>query len=177
MLCGLLTASCAVIEDSPNRELIKLERSDFRKLNGKFSNHPTTVERKIEREMVKSNYDSLTLWDQISNFKYNEQKSKVLTVTLDFASKRKIIARLWDSGELKQTKVVRGKIKDGYFYRRPHFIAIPLVPLVFGYDTYRYRIGLTTDAIIVDYKWNYWGFAIAAGSYSEGQNSATYEKK
>jgi hypothetical protein len=175
IICGLLTVSCAVIKDTQNREFIKLEKADFRKLNGEFSNYPTTSERIIVREMVKSNYDSLTLWDQIG--KHNELKSKVLTVTLDFESKTKAIARLWDSGELKQTKVVRGRIKNGYFYRRPFFVAIPLVPVVFGYNTYRYRIGLTKDSIIIDYKWNYYGFLVMAGSYSEGQTSSTYEKK
>jgi hypothetical protein len=178
IFCGLLLTRCAVIKDSPNKDLVKLGITDIKKLNGQFSNHPTSVERKIEREMSEStSYTLLTLWDQITNFKYVDDKEKAQLVTLEFVSNRKAVAKLWDNGKVKETRVIKGKIKDGYFYRRPHFIAIPLVPLVFGYDTYRYRIGLATDAIVIDYKWNYWGFAIAAGSFSKGQTSSRYDKK
>lgn len=175
-LSGLLTTSCAVISDIPNRELDKLDKTDFKKLNGEFSNYPTATERKIEREMFQSNYQTVTLWDQISNFKHIEDTCRTHSVTLEFASQKRVIAKLWNDGVLQETKVIKGKMKNGYFYRRPYFIAIPLVPLVFGYDTDRYRIGLVSNTVVIDYKWNYWGFAIAAGSFSEGQRSSNYER-
>lgn len=180
ILYGLLVTSCATIKNDPKRALSKLEKTDFKKLEGQFSNYPTTSEINIEREMFSSNYTQLTLWSQFDEYQYKDsiERLKEQIVTLDFISSRKAVAKLWDSGELIKTKKVKGRIKNGYFYYRNHFIVFPLFPIVFGYDTYRYRIGLTTkDSIVIDNKWNYWGFAIIAGGFSKGQTSAEFGRR
>ncbi|HEY8933930.1 MAG TPA: hypothetical protein VIM65_01865 [Cyclobacteriaceae bacterium] len=178
-LCGLLTASCAVIKDTPRGQLTKLEKSDFEKLNGQFSNYPTISDGVIEKSMASTDFEPLTLWSQIDGLKeYGEEKDfEKQTVTFDFISGKKGIAKLWDNGELKKTKKIRGKIKGGYFYRRPYFVAIPLIPLIFGYKTYTYRIGINGNLMVVDYRWNYWGFAIASGSYERGQSNSSFVRK
>jgi|JI10StandDraft_1071094.scaffolds.fasta_scaffold1232100_1 hypothetical protein len=179
ILSGLLTTSCAVIKDVTPGQIIKVEKSDFKKLSGQFSNYPTTTQGIVERDMDTKEFETHTLWSQLDGFKEVGSKTTFenQTVTINFISDRKAKAELWVNGELKKTKKIRGKIKDGYFYRRPYFVAIPLVPLFFGYKTFRYRIGLTDNAIVVDYKWNFWGFVVIAGNYSEGQSNSVFNKK
>ena len=74
-------------------------------------------------------------------------------------------------------RTIKGKMKNGYFYRRSYFFAMPLVPLFFGYKTYRYRIGVTKDSIVIDSKWNYWMYVIFGGSTSKGESFSRFEKK
>jgi hypothetical protein len=178
-LCGLLTTSCAVIKDTPRGQLTKLAKGDVKKLDGQFSNYPTTFDGVVEKSMVSNDFEPLTLWSQIDGFKeYGEKEEfEKQTVTFEFISERKCIAKLWDNGELKKTKKIRGTVKNGYFYRKPYFVAIPLVPLIFGYKTYRYRIGLNGDLIVIDYRWNFWAFAIASENYGRGQSNSSFARK
>jgi hypothetical protein len=178
ILYGLLVTSCATIKNDPKRALSKLEKTDFKKLEGQFSNTPTTSERNIEREMFSPNYTQLTLWSQFDDqYKDSTERLKGV-VTLDFISSKRAVAKLWDGGELIKTKEVKGKIKNGYFYYCNYFMVFPLFPIIFGYDTHKYRIGLTTkDSIVIDNKWNYWGFAISAGGFSKGQTSAEFGRR
>jgi hypothetical protein len=179
LIFGFLTTNCAVIKDNSARQVVPLERTDYEKLNGQFSNYPTSSDGIISRDMISKDYKSLTLWSQIVGF--NETGSKETfenqVVVLTFISDKRAKAELWENGQLKRSKKIHGEIKDGYFYRRPYFIAIPLVPLLVGYKTYRYRIGLSDNSIVVDYKWNTWGFMVVAGNYSAGQSSSTFNKK
>jgi hypothetical protein len=178
-ICGFLTTSCAVIKDNSVGHVFTLEKTDYIKLNGQFSNYPTTSDGVISRDMISKDFKTITLWSQLDGV--NEIGSKETfenqIVILTFVSDKRAKAELWDNGKLKKTKKIRGEIKDGYFYRKPYFVAIPLVPLFFGYKTYRYRIGLSDNSIVVDYKWNNWGFLVVAGNYSEGQSRSVFEKK
>jgi len=178
-LCGLLTAGCAVIKDTPRGQVARLGKNDVKKLNGRFSNYPATADG-VEKSMVSDDFEPMTLWSQIDGVKEYGKKEdfEKQSVTFEFSSKRKCVATLWDHGELKRSKKISGKIKDGYFYRRPYFMAVPLVPLFFGYKTYRYRLGINDDdQMVIGYRWNYWGFAIAAGSYGRGQSNSSFARK
>jgi len=179
LLLSALFTNCAVIKSNPNEKITKIEKSDFKKLNGQFSNYPIVSNGTIERDMVSTTFEPISLWSQIDGFKQPEAEDSIReqSVTLDFVSKKRAIAKLWDRSELRETKTIRGRIKDGYFYRRPYFFAVPLVPLFFGYKTYRYRVGISDDSIVVDYRWNFWGFAIAAGSYGRGKSNSIFERK
>ena len=76
------------------------------------------------------------------------------------------------------SKNIRGKFRNGYFYRRPKVYVMPLIPLLFGYNFERTRIGITTNEdLIIDYTINMWGFALVAGSAEKGATSSIYKKK
>lgn len=172
-----------MIRESPNENLTILHKDDVSKLNGRFSNNPSSSKGLANQRypsLRDSIYETKTLWSQIRGVSQgrNTDSSKSQTVTLEFISDRKAKAKLWEGEEVMRTKKIRGKIKDGYFYRRPYFTAVPLIPLVFKYKTFRYRIGLTGNEIVVDYRWNYWGAVIFGGYYaSKGQSKCRFSKK
>jgi hypothetical protein len=54
---------------------------------------------------------------------------------------------------------------------------MPLVPVLFGYNTHRMRIGKADDNLVVDYKWNIWMFFLIAGQSEKGQSSLVFNKQ
>lgn len=178
MLLPVLIANCAVIKGVPDERVTKLEKTDFRKLNGQFSNYPS-VSIGTEESYLVSTFEPLSLWSHIDGLRQfgAEDSIREECVTFDFVSGKRAVAKLWNKSELKETKKIRGRIKDGYFYRRPYFVVYPLVPLVFGYKTYRYRIGVNDGSLVVDYRWDFWAFAIAAGGFGHGRSHSIYERR
>ena len=178
LLLSVLLTSCTAIKDIPSERITKIEKTDFKKLNGKFSNYPS-VSNGAMKSCVGLKFEPVSLWSQINGYRQfgTEDSIRLQYVTLDFVSKKKAIAKLWDNSELKTTKKIRGRIKQGYFYRRPYFVAVPLIPLLFGYNLRKYRIGISDDSIVVDYRWDYWFFAIASGNCEHGKSSSIYQRE
>ena len=170
--------SCAVFNYDPNRQLSDLLKSDYEKADGEFANYPTTVKKRIERELSGTNYGPLTLWSELtgeSQYKDSIARLKDQRVNLNFISNRRAVAKLFYQGEMIKEKKLKGRIKHGYFYYRGSFIVIPFFPVIYKRDHYRYRLGLnTSNSLVIDNAWNYWIFALFAGDYSKGQISAEF---
>jgi len=168
---SLFISSCAIIENTDRPNLDKITKTNYRKIEGTYNNASNDSTIKVVNEVTKS------LWFQIGYENWRDTNWNNQRVVLKFVTDKKIIAELYQNGELINHKTIKGKIKDGYFYRRPFFIVIPFIPLVFGYNTHRYRIGLIDNNLIVDNKENFWVFAIAAGNTENKQTTLTYDKK
>lgn len=106
---------------------------------------------------------------------YAENATEYL-VEIEPVDKNKIILRLLRGSEVVKTKKIRGKYKDGYFYRRCQFVVFPFIPILFGYRIERQRIGLEENMLIVDLRENRWAFFIIAGQYENSQHRAKYKK-
>jgi hypothetical protein len=180
LLCGLLTTSCVSIDNSSIRQISSLEKNDFKKLEGQFSNYPIATTKQIVHDMYPTKYQRLTLWTYLSEYQNSDsiERFKEQIVTLDFISKRKVMVKLWDNGQCINSKDIKGRIRRGYFYYGNHFIVLPFFPLIFGHYGYRSRIGLTTtNSIIINHKWNDWRFYVFAGHASKGQRNAEFSRK
>jgi hypothetical protein len=94
-----------------------------------------------------------------------------------FKGQRKILISLYEKDSLIDQKKVKGKLKNGYFYRKPYFVGLPLFPLIYGYNTYRYRIGIKDSSLVIDNKWNFWAFAVVAGNKSKGQSHSRFKRR
>jgi len=170
---------CAVIKDVQSYKIDSLNKKNYSKLNGKYSNihFDTTVISYNDFHGLA--YRPKTLWSHTYSFNKDKEKGNVeaQAIRLEFKTRRKILLSLYEKDSLISNRVIRGRIKDGFFYRKPHFILIPLIPIVVSYDTYRYRIGLINNGLVIDYKWSYWGFALLAGGWGKGQTSITFKKQ
>src|SRR4030095_4559103 len=169
----------AVIKNVQSYNTDSLDKKNYSKLNGLYSNIPsdTTVISYNNHGLA---YRPKTLWSHTYSFNNDQEKgnAEAEAVKLEFKTCRKILLSLYEKDSLISNRVIRGRIKDDFFYRKPHFSLIPLIPIaVFSYDTYRYRIGLINDGLVIDYKWNYWGFALLAGGSGKGQTSTTFKKQ
>lgn len=180
LILTIYLQSCTVIKDVQHEKIIGLNKANYTKLNGVYSNSyaDTTIISYHNNSGVK--YRPKTLWSHTYGFNNGSENGSpgTQTVKLEFKTPRQIQLFLYEKDSLIRKRVIRGRIKDGFFYRKPHIILIPLIPIgVFFYDTYRYRIGMINNGLVIDYNWNYWGFAWLAGGTGKGQTSTIFEKK
>ena len=170
--------SCACIENINRTNLDKIDKLNYSKLNGRYFNPPKITEGHIYKDEVSTTLSPQPFWSIINgiHWVYKENRENK-SIKLEFKSQKKAVVSLYEGDTLISKKVIRGYFRDGYFYRNPYFVASPLIPLLFGYNTYRYRIGLIENSLIIDLKWNVWVYAVASGDYSKGQTSSTFERK
>jgi hypothetical protein len=85
---------------------------------------------------------------------------------------------MYHNNEFVFSKKIHGKFKNGFFYLRQKFYILPLIPILFGYNFERARIGKTMDSnLIIDYTVNSWGLALVAVGSDKGVASTIYKRK
>jgi hypothetical protein len=175
---SMLTIGCATIKHESFRTVDKLEKTDFNKLNGRYSNNPSDGNGNILRSQYNGEYQLKSFWTSLDQYQIGSASDwSNQTVEIEFVTAEKAIFRLYQGDSLIDKRRVRGKFKDGYFYARPFFVVMPLVPVLFGHNTHRMRIGKADDNLVVDYKWNIWMFFLIAGQSEKGQSSLIFSKR
>ena len=174
----ILTASCATIKHESFQAVNKLDENDYRQLNGKYSNHPKDGKGKLLRSLNNGEYQPESLWAQLNQFQTGSRSDwKDQTVDIEFLTAEKAVFKLYQGDSLIDKKMVRGTFKDGYFYKRPFFLAIPLIPVLFGYNTNRLRLGKAENVLVADYKWNIWMYFLVAGRSEKGRSSLIFSEQ
>jgi hypothetical protein len=173
------------LENYPNDELSKTNYSD---LNGTYSNSHDTIFGEL-KHIPYNGFDELeqqTIISQLFIFIpesfYRGNYGEIIPpeekwVSFEFISDKKANVSLYQNDSFIFSKEIHGKFKDGYFYLRPKWYIIPLVPFVFGYSFERARIGKSGTSLLIDYSVNMWGFAVFAGSSDKGYSSSVFEQK
>ena len=174
----MLTIGCATIRHDSFHTIDKLKEADFNKLNGRYSNNPVDGKGKILRSLYNGEYQAKSFWTNLEQYQIGSASDwRNQTVEFEFVTSEKAIFRLYQGDSLIDKRKVKGQFKDGYFYVRPFFVVMPLVPVLFGYNTHRMRIGKADDNLVVDYKWNIWMFFLTAGQSEKGQSSLVFNKQ
>ena len=171
--------SCATIKDVQHYKTDGIDKTNYTKLNGQYSNIHTDTTVISYNRSGGLEYTPKTLWSHTYGYNYDKEKgnSQEQTVKLEFKTHRKILLSLYEKDSLIANRTIRGRIKNGFFYRKPHLVIIPLIPLVMSYHSYRYRIGFSNNSIVIDYSWKFWGIALIAGGAGNGQTSTTFKKR
>ncbi len=178
MTISMLTIGCATIKHESFRTVDKLEKTDFKKLNGKYSNNPSDGNGKILRSQYNGEYRLKSFWANIDQYQIGTSSEwDSQTVEVEFLTSERALFKLYQGDSLIGKRKLRGKFKDGYFYTRPFLVIMPLVPVLFGHNTHRLRIGKADDALVLDYKWNIWMFFLIAGQSEKGQSSLVFNKR
>lgn len=172
------TASCATINHDSIVPVNKIDENDYRQLNGQYFNYPKESRGQLLRSITNGKYQPESFWANLNQFQIGPASDwKKQTVDIEFLSAKKAVFKLYEGDSLIDEKIVRGKFKDGYFYKRPFFVALPLVPVLFGYNTHRLRIGKAENVVVVDYKWNIWMFLMVAGQSEKGTSSQIFSEQ
>lgn len=98
-------------------------------------------------------------------------------VEMKFISEKRLIVSAYQNDRFIFARVVRGKLRNGYFYLRPRNFIIPFVPLFLGYYFEKARIGKCGQRLVIDYRLRDWGFALVAGGTDKVHTSSVYGKK
>ena len=151
---AIFFSSCACLEKSVDNSGIFLTKSNLTLLNGKY-----------QRKSVQIGKDSLSVGDLYWNLFANSYsfalatdvevlnlKSDVDFIELKVINKNKILVSYINENDTLASKIMKGKIKNGYFeFRRKYLI----IPLIFSnvYKNSKFRIGLSNDNNLMgDYK-------------------------
>jgi len=166
-----------------------IKGSNFKELNGIYSNRFDTVAGKI----IHYPYDAVNDTQRVSILSqlflrfpetaWRDENGKMINpkekwIKIEFQSKNKAIISMYNKDKFVFAKQIHGKFKNGYFYLRPKVVVIPLIPLIFGYSFQRARIGKTNDDnLIIDCTLNRWWFALFAGFADKWFASSIYKSK
>ena len=148
-------------------------------LEGTFANTANHFEIEEFRGKSFTNESNLYLWNIFDNHKdLTHDQRENCKVEIEFLKSTKAEVRLTYQDSIIDRRKIRGKFKNGYFYKRPLFVVIPLFPIAFGYNTMRYRIGMNEDQnLIIEKSWNTYAFVLIAGSDTKAQVFAEYNRK
>ena len=190
---ALLTfvTSCKPLSEigNKNTNIVTISKDEFNKLNGTYSNNFDTTFGKVTHFPYDGWSDDkrLSILNQLFNnypeSAWRNENGKMIDpkekwIKIEFNSKRTATVSMYHNEKFVFSKSIHGKFKNGCFYLRPKIWVVPLVPLFFGYNFERARLGKTTnDDLIIDYRVNVWGFALIAGSADKGFASSIYGKK
>lgn len=169
----LVLSRCAVIRNSDRPDLKKLNESNFREFKGEYSNvaidtsDVSYVPKFISLWSVANYYDKISV---------NQTNWKKQTVKIYFLRNDKMCFQLYDEGRFISQKILTGRIKDDYFYESLHGFIVPFIPLWFGYDFERRRIGFKENQLIIDISESYWMAALIAGNSYKKQRVLGYKK-
>ena len=180
ILSILLLCSCSVLREGIHEPKAKLRVDSAQKLDGIYVNLPDTFKITEFRGRSFSNQENHYLWNIFSTHtgKVDHSKWADCKVQVDFLSDKKAQVSLMYQDSIGQSRIIRGRLKDGYFYKRPSFVIVPLFPLAFGYNTRRYRLGLDVNQnLIIEESWNIWAFAFIAGSDTKAQTFAKFKRQ
>jgi hypothetical protein len=176
----ILLSSCSVIRENVHSTSHNKLEASRESIEGTFENFPVEFELK-EFRGKSFNYESnYYLWNVFSvhSGSVDHEVWKECYVQIDFLTDTKAEVRLIYKDSILDKRKIRGKLKDGYFYKRPSFVIVPLFPLVFGYNTGRYRLGLNENQnLIIEESWNVWAFALIAGSDTKAQAFAKFKRR
>jgi len=190
-LITLIGTSCKPLSRVGNHNIPiePVTKNGFKKLNGTYSNSFDTSFGKINHYpgTGQSDYERLTILNQLfhnypetawrdKNNKYIDPKEK--WIKIEFQSKNLAIISMYHNEDSIFSKKIHGKVQNGYFYLRPKVYIFPLVPLIFGYNFERVRIGKTIDnSLILEHNIEAWAFALFAGGEDHGAASSIYRTK
>ncbi len=65
---SMLTIGCATIKHDSFQTIDKLEKSDFRELNGLYSNNPIDGNGKILRSLYNGEYQAKSFWTNLEQY-------------------------------------------------------------------------------------------------------------
>ena len=178
ILSILILQSCSTFKNIADNQANQITKENFTEINGLYLNQPSnTKEISFERTAGPGCF-STSLWENKYGCLSNKRQKDTAfgTIKIDFVNRRKIRLTLIKDYEPQQTKNLKGRVKDGYFYGKHRFMVYPFIPLYFGYSSYRYRISKTEHGIAMDSKWSYWGFALFGGGDGKGEFLTEYSK-
>lgn len=164
----LLFISCRSFKDTGNDKVTPLVKSNLSILNGTYANVAV---------YDSTDYSGWSLWTSIFEEPSYLENWQNCTVELKTKNNRAIKAKLLLNNKVIKERVIHGKIKNGYFYRRPVFFLVPFFPVLGGYKHSRSRISIANEYIIADKKLYGIGMFLGFGGEQNHNHRSRFLKK
>lgn len=140
---SILFQSCISLKDMNSLEPKIINSGDQKKLDGVYSNQPTD-------SVNIDGYDLRTLLLRpFYNYSLEEEKNYSGEIELKQISDKKLKVSYLKNGEVKESKNLKGKFKNGFFSVRRKLIPIGIPLIFYVYLERRIMIGLDDDKLII----------------------------
>jgi hypothetical protein len=174
-----ILSSCVSIKETSNDTAIILTEDNHGLLEGRYSNIAINFKKEEVRGRSYLSESTYFLWPIIGyEGKLSTDDREKADIQIDFLSDKKIRVSLMLNDSVLSSKKIKGQFKDGYFYKRPYSVMIPLFPLLYGYNTNRLRFGINTEGnLSMDYAWNTYAFFLVAGRNTKGNTNSEFKRR
>lgn len=177
LLLGCKSLSKIKTIEIPSENLTEL---NYNELNGTYSNYPEKFIGGIVKT-PKNYHPPISIIGLYGNdFDYShrlpEWDEKKRKINLKFISNKKLQLTLYQKDSIVGKKVIKGKLKNGFFYSKRKTRIYPIPPLIFGYEFEKFRIGKNKNFIILDYSTNIWVGGFMVGESEKGNYSAIFKR-
>ncbi|WP_430401664.1 hypothetical protein [Fluviicola sp.] len=179
----LLTISCTQLKrlELKDYPITPVSRENYKELNGTYLNRSdtacgTSYDSRVDRSDIPVTDDDL-IRTLITKIPESVDLDQGESVKIEFTSRKKATIGYYRVDKLLFSKVISGKFKNGYFYRRTKWYLIPFFPLFARYENDQVRIGKSGDKLIVDSYYKSFGLYFIAGGSNRGRTKAVYPIK
>ncbi len=147
----LTLMSCVTLQQSTlKKQKVELTKSDLNQLNGDYELLPT--DNSTYRLPLVLVYNKCCGYDTVS-----DEKDRV---SLQVLTNNRIRVMIISDNKIVKKKILRGKMKDGYFECNSSYLS-PFWVVVNAYTRQKIRIGLLADgSLVVDAARETWGFLV-----------------
>jgi len=178
IVATLLLASCTTFKDSSSTDRLYLEKQNLHALEGVYASTeltPPTYSDGTPKGILFSG-DFLNKLYSYNTVKAVSNAPSNYSFRVAVVDENKLAVSLLKDSIVVKSKTIRGKLKNGYFYRRKALLVMPFVGVLYGYTAHRQRIGIENETLIVDLRDNvYMGF-LTAGHVVNEQRKTRYRK-
>ena len=163
-ICAL--TSCATLKsDKLVDGQIELTKENLNLLNGKYSRNPVNQPEKWKGDLF---------WNFFTRG-YNVGADSLCSVSIRVVDERNLDVTLMKNDSIIKSKVVKGKLKDGYFEMNRRVFFIPTIYLNV-FRTTKFRLGLLENqSLTTDYKQIAWGTGFVIIPFFDKDEEADFE--
>ena len=148
LIFAKLLSSCVCLKNNNNSERIILTESNFTLINGRYERKSTQLDKySFPIGDLYWNFFQNVQWEIFSNYDESRglnHKSDSDFFELEIIDKNKILVSYIDDTDTLKSKILKCKIKNGYFVFRKRYLFIPMV-FTNLYRNSQFRIGLSND--------------------------------
>lgn len=158
-----MLTGCYAVLPAKHDNKVAITKDNLKILNGYYINISDTQGR----------YQSSNLWNDINHMSFKEPiydaKGGVMLLVLN---EKRINVTLILGDSLRDSRILKGKIKDGYFVTRKKFLLIGIPLLLYVEKSLKMQLALTSDSnLLVDSKAGaYAAVFMSAGNTSKRQS-------
>ena len=167
LLISIFTSCASLKSDKFVDGQIELTKQNLTLINGKYTRNPVNQSE---------NWKGDLFWNFYTRG-YNVGADSLCAVELKVIDERHLNVTIMKNDSIIKSKVLKGKIKNGYFEMKRRVFFIPTIYLNV-FRTTKFRIGLLeNDNLTTDYKQLAWGTGFVVIPFIDNEKEPDFEYK
>lgn len=167
LIISILTSCATLKSDKYVDGQIELTNQNLNLINGKYTRNPVNQSEKWKGDLF---------WNFYTRG-YNVGADSLCAVELKIIDERRLNVTIMKNDSIIKSKILKGKIKNGYFEMKRRVFFIPTIYLNV-FRTTKFRIGiLENDNLTTDYNQIAWGTGFVIIPFFDKEKEPDFEYK